>query len=677
MGYENRQPIVHEHYYHQGPRSPRRHSINGSRKISVGSGGVVSRVLGSLRHRRHEEKEKAHQRRGRTTSFRGTHRPDRPHVDKRTKEPLSDAEYAGEIERMQERSQRHYELSNLTRPWTPPPSPPPKLQTSMPNFSYSSKSPKGTRESPTTPTFSHTQWQLQGDRAPRAPPSRGRTSLGSRAPSSPVSPGAVTIQVYRESIIDRGLPLRRVAEEASSECELEDEPLPLLPRKAFNPNESLTRRTLRRSGNSSVMKRHIPKLQVNTNLNAVQEPTTPIYTDLDVTAPGQLLNSSPTSPSRPRAATPSGNRNSRGRSPEPSLRMCVMPGCNEALITDDDREQNVCADCRKEYRQSTWDEVSDKEQPPAVKDADLETLRALVGDAVFNITETKEKGSERPVDGDGNSGKAREKEFKLQPAPRIIERRRQPQRDRRPPPAGSQSSCDEDNDDSKSRRKSSSTKGGTTRKTSNPLSSSSRNQHTNFQEALWTPPLPPPQQQQQQHHKKSPPRAKPVMNDEETLLIKEGTGTEGSECGPSRTGSPPSGGESWTTDVRAAESSSDDDANSLQNSGWAGRNVLKVDGAASLVKSDSNSNSDSNSQGNKESKESKESNDSTRPASVRITRQASRDTVLYQEIDEIIDCYTMIAEMGVEENARRKAEAVASFFATEPIEVEMRRKGFI
>ncbi|KAI0898044.1 hypothetical protein F4806DRAFT_388220 [Annulohypoxylon nitens] len=53
---------------------------------------------------------------------------------------------------------------------------------------------------------------------------------------------------------------------------------------------------------------------------------------------------------------------------------------------------------------------------------------------------------------------------------------------------------------------------------------------------------------------------------------------------------------------------------------------------------------------------------------------APRDTVLYEQIEDIIDCYTM---GGSEENDRRKAENIASFFSKEPDAIQMRRKGFI
>ncbi|KAI1096956.1 hypothetical protein F5B19DRAFT_14428 [Rostrohypoxylon terebratum] len=53
---------------------------------------------------------------------------------------------------------------------------------------------------------------------------------------------------------------------------------------------------------------------------------------------------------------------------------------------------------------------------------------------------------------------------------------------------------------------------------------------------------------------------------------------------------------------------------------------------------------------------------------------AQRDTLLYEQIEDIIDCYTMGDK---EENDRRKADNIASFFSKEPEAIQMRRKGFI
>ncbi|KAI0119954.1 hypothetical protein GGR51DRAFT_2728 [Nemania sp. FL0031] len=57
--------------------------------------------------------------------------------------------------------------------------------------------------------------------------------------------------------------------------------------------------------------------------------------------------------------------------------------------------------------------------------------------------------------------------------------------------------------------------------------------------------------------------------------------------------------------------------------------------------------------------------------------KAVDDEDIYREIENIIDCYLSRPDAPESEKERRKAEAVASYFAVVPLEVEMRIKGFI
>ncbi|KAI0490822.1 hypothetical protein F4859DRAFT_24693 [Xylaria cf. heliscus] len=50
---------------------------------------------------------------------------------------------------------------------------------------------------------------------------------------------------------------------------------------------------------------------------------------------------------------------------------------------------------------------------------------------------------------------------------------------------------------------------------------------------------------------------------------------------------------------------------------------------------------------------------------------------IYREIDNIIDCYLRLPGAPEWENEKRKAEAIASYFAEVPLDVEMKIKGFI
>ncbi|KAI0550847.1 hypothetical protein F4679DRAFT_195414 [Xylaria curta] len=56
---------------------------------------------------------------------------------------------------------------------------------------------------------------------------------------------------------------------------------------------------------------------------------------------------------------------------------------------------------------------------------------------------------------------------------------------------------------------------------------------------------------------------------------------------------------------------------------------------------------------------------------------ALTDEDIYREIDNIIDCYLRLPDVSESENEKRKTEAIASYFAEVPLDVEMKIKGFI
>ncbi|KAI0866087.1 hypothetical protein F4860DRAFT_207021 [Xylaria cubensis] len=56
---------------------------------------------------------------------------------------------------------------------------------------------------------------------------------------------------------------------------------------------------------------------------------------------------------------------------------------------------------------------------------------------------------------------------------------------------------------------------------------------------------------------------------------------------------------------------------------------------------------------------------------------ALTDEDIYREIDNIIDCYLRLPDVSEAENEKRKTEAIASYFAEVPLDVEMKIKGFI
>ncbi|KAI1501110.1 hypothetical protein F5X99DRAFT_428702 [Biscogniauxia marginata] len=63
-------------------------------------------------------------------------------------------------------------------------------------------------------------------------------------------------------------------------------------------------------------------------------------------------------------------------------------------------------------------------------------------------------------------------------------------------------------------------------------------------------------------------------------------------------------------------------------------------------------------------------------AAARVSAAAVSEDDLYHEIASIIDCYVRAEHMSEWEHERRKASAVAAYFAEDPEEVEMRRRGF-
>ncbi|KAI4867226.1 hypothetical protein F4820DRAFT_468046 [Hypoxylon rubiginosum] len=478
--------MVREKQDTQRPGTPRlRPCSNTSRnshaasESGTGSKGVFSKVIGSLRNKHHGEKRKTdgsekqqQQDESWTANYKITHHPDRPRIDKRSAKERTEREYANEIHRMQKRSQLHYELDHdgsrsmdrsmdrsTDRSMTPPrPLPPPQqtVQTSTPNYSPMSRMGSQPSSPYSPPTASDKpQWSPSGDRGPM--------QRHNRVPSEPLSPGTMTIQVYRGSLVDR---------QASRPCSAEPEhgQGPLLPRKVYDPNESYAKQALRDSGyarkassssNSTAdsqaanntVHRKAPSANLHSTAAAFSIPRTssPISYNSPATPPQRAVRSlenthSTTStriysPSRPSTSSPYNSSSSKGKKPAPAppkTKTCVMPGCAAPLLTDLDREQNVCAPCRKEYRQSTFDAAAatttDAAPPPAPLAADLATLRALVG-GLDNVDGGGSSGNNTRVTAlergpparlvNKATSNFRADPFKLQPAPPGKRRRRQ------------------------------------------------------------------------------------------------------------------------------------------------------------------------------------------------------------------------------------------------------------
>ncbi|KAI2621662.1 hypothetical protein GGR54DRAFT_74127 [Hypoxylon sp. NC1633] len=708
--------MAYEHHRRRAGSSRRDGSIVGltsGERNRRRSGSVLSRVFGSFRHRHHEDKT-SQQQRDWMASYEEKHRPDRPKVDKRLYSKKDDEDYADEILRMQERNRQQYKSSEqIQRDQEPTkqsqqraPSPHPTNVT-VPNFSYSSKSPKGTRQSMPSPAFAQTEWRTRRN---GSIPATGRETLSrARAPSSPVSPGAITIQVYHASE-----PTRRPIVRHTSEPEKD---LTLLPRKAYNPNESSPERRTRESRRRGEKK--LSERRANKSVAQRPQQSSRAFPDSKTTTGlGLIPDSSPAAP--PAASdptpTPAGAKNDRISSPAPASqpRTCVMPGCDAALVTDLDREQNVCEDCRDEYRQSAFDDVS------AIKAVDLQALQALIGgsdddlNAHMRVAARQEEAEEevaqpRLVNGNGKGkvSAAAESGFKLQPAPAGRRFRPQPRsrsgshsrpRSRSGSGSGSRSGsglgtrAGQQQNHSHSREKK--TEG--VRKVSPPSGPSSssldRGCHIGFQDARWIGSAHQQHQHQQQQEKKLPAlRRRPgVMqfsaaeehrDEEQSGAEGEGEGegeveknvslrTNSHSNGSGSGSGSGSGNGSWMTDARSTLSSSSEDESPSQHS------YLSPPPLSSPSKPRRVTLAASADARPIEPQPDPESEFEAGPEA-EANFNPYRATLLYRQIEEIIDCYTSVDSMTAEQNARRKESAVAEYWVREPEEVYMRRMGFI
>ncbi|KAI1074156.1 hypothetical protein F5B20DRAFT_469695 [Whalleya microplaca] len=445
---------------------------NQSGESTKSDGNVVARVLGSFRHKpssRYSDQqthththtpsqaEKKDSNSSWVANYKPTHYPDRPRVDKRTRTRLTDEEYAARIQKMQDRNQRYYDDMSSSRRHRP------SLQTNVPNFSYSSRSPKSNRDSP-PPPFSKTDWlpaaaetagqhqDWEHDHDVDQDPVPGLESKGSSfasaesrssARSSACSPSACTVKIYRQASVDHGISVRE-----TMNC---DKPLPS---KAFNPNEPYPatpappqkhpsrRRTRKRSSS-------MPRIET------IRESTTSVYNVSDEydDEPPPLTPSSPdlvssastthSSPSIPSLATPL-------TSPA-GARVCPMPGCGVVLLTDADRTHNLCADCRTlQPRESTFypvavGEYEEEEVSPVVAQANLKKFQSLgrgrvsLVDHTPVVTEARRSAQlaskfNNSNNSNSNSNSSPQQDFKLQAAPKGGKKKQTAVPARRAPP---------------------------------------------------------------------------------------------------------------------------------------------------------------------------------------------------------------------------------------------------
>ncbi|KAI1390957.1 uncharacterized protein F4822DRAFT_168091 [Hypoxylon trugodes] len=605
--------MVDENHHRREAGSLRRNDSSVKPRLSDGSsvsnsdGGVVSRVLGSIRRRRRDKPKpltpaeiQLQQRRLWIANYQGSHSPDRPQVDRRMGEKLSDNEYARKLQRMQERNERIYASADrsqsrgrgIGRSRTAF-----EMSTTLSEGRSSVASGSTSEERPSL-QFSRTEWPIAKEGSTRG-----------RAPSSPISPGAVTIQVYRDiGGIDRG-PIIRYRKESEQRAQL-------LSNKLYAPSESSQKGHSSQEGSRQG--------STGTSIRFV-DIKTPTRDDPNSTTPSLILNSSTTSPyPKDIYSSPKPKDNNHKGLPTPPLepaQRCPWPGCNSILRTEEEKKDNLCTDCHETLypRESAFFGSNEEQAPPAAGDAELASLQALVGARAKANTETAEKSTQEHTTRKRTviprvDSKFSTSSFKLQPAPRG-KRQRSP---------GS-------SDESENRRD-----------VVRSPPPSSRNKHIGFQDVRWFPLSP-----KEPSVKYSPPpkpKPQPRAENNDSRI----------GAGLLRPESRKSSDDSWTTDLRCSDNDSDDSSEDALS------NLPKFD----IV---------SPPKWHLEDKERHLEDNKHKAAPL-----PGRQTVLYQEIDDIIDCYTTIeGGMKITERQQKRADTVSSFFEREPEEIEMKRRGFI
>ncbi|KAI1648118.1 uncharacterized protein F4817DRAFT_73478 [Daldinia loculata] len=605
--------MVREHHRHRSAGSARKSSFTTSLRRNS-SGGFLSRVLGSFRHKHHEEKEKKTsaqdkgERQDWMANYKGTHHPDRPHVDKRTQEMVSDEEYAARLGWIRK-------MSDHGGPSQGP----------VPNFSYSSTSPRSHRMSSVSPTFNKTGQSFRDWAQSR------ETATTKPVLASPVLPGVGMIRIYNASALDRG-PIIRYSEGS----EKRGSPPP---RKISTTSQPSKRRGSR--GSMLGEKRTAADIEITKLLN--REPKTPIYNGSSTSehAPGLILNSSPDSPIAPQT--------------------CPWRGCHAVLSIAQEKEDNLCTRCREALfpRESAFFDPS----PPVIQDTHLETLHALTGSpTTTNAGDIQTRTiRRRPAGLDKRSSTG---SFKLLPAPRgkrrhIAEARRR---------AGDDDDGDDEGSDSGS---------GSEKESGNETDGS-----------VWSPFSPDRKQQTspgiQDAGPFSPlnegifgtsPRALGIRFDggvekDGSRHVDENSDKEEKEEEEAEPPSPhtkPPSDKSWTTEMYSTSSSSNGLMSPYSHPDMEITRDLYPPPLIARIQSG------------------ERGPQPRRPS--RVFR--SRDTLLYREIEDIIDCYAYPEETetktgtgtgtDIAEQERHKADAVASYFPDEAeAEAEdMRRRGFI
>ncbi|KAI0381857.1 hypothetical protein F5Y04DRAFT_288334 [Hypomontagnella monticulosa] len=618
--------MVHGHHHHLSAGSLGRSSSASNRKSNESDGkGVFSRVLGNLKRRSHEkdekEEEESHvpawkQRQDWIANYECTHHPDRPRVDKQTQEVLSDVEYAAKLQRLQERSERYHGLSHR-RSKTPP-----RINTNIPNFSYSSKSPKSNRESARFGSI---------DSKAECPPNGHETSKEHNprdtVSSSTVSPGAMTIQVYRASAMDRG-PIVRHSTESNSNSNSSINQGPLLPRKAYNPNESRKHHDSRKASSSS----HKKAASTDSRIATAAEPAH--HRGLGIT----FSSSDPDTSSAQTALETDTSRRTSASLQSP--RKCPWPDCGAVLVSAQEQKDNLCASCHEALypRESAFFGPRDH-KPAAATEGEMQALQALVGSRAD--TDSWESAGENKEQGQSVDRSPVMYDFKLQPAP-LGKRRRLPG-----PGAGAEH-----------RNRSERRLSHISRRMSivSPLfASRSRRRRSSVQDTRTF-----------AERKTAQADANVDTNGNGYVSSSKGKGKEKEK--------EPDSHDFYGYWSGGGVSSSGEEYHSFHSQSRSqsrSRSRSPNDDSSWTTDTLSTSSSDASAPLQPQASSNKDYSDIPRFVPPNTAERNSRDSALYQEIEDIIDSY-----IGDGRDKQRKASAVASFYTKEPTAVRMRREGF-
>ncbi|KAI0434711.1 CHAT domain-containing protein [Xylaria sp. FL1042] len=431
-------------------------AVNGSRSSSSSRGGVMSRVLGSLRRYSHHGGATANNKENTAwiDNYKITHHPDRPRHDKREGLKHRNSTYVMEQlnkmwqhnkklleEKKRRRGAREravaagfarsniqggggrdyerYRQSDITRGNSEA-----SYQSRLPSLHHDGM-PNFSRKA-TLPDITQSGWQLNG---------RNHHGRSTHLPSSPSTVSdrmtiKVGLEMSGEEVVARSAGFRMTSEgiEPGGQQKYEHTTLPPLPPRSFRPSTVPPRPVSasipsRAAPKGSIRKRHTrslsrtPSQLTPTNTMQASSPRAKalrdtigslyINTNHQDSTPSLDLNSSPIS-ERWSPLTPIedvnvsdvrvGHRKPSSAKPPRRPRTCPMPLCGRTLVTTIDQEHNLCVECRSELQPRdsvfTTDVLNPLPRTYSPPYADVSTRKPLVLDDEYDsIAETNDATS--------------------------------------------------------------------------------------------------------------------------------------------------------------------------------------------------------------------------------------------------------------------------------------------